>query len=146
MSYPIQQCLWESLDGVLYNKAITLAKDIAAELGVPAQALINILKMEERSKFTILPDEDMTYQCQALVKHGATFMRCRCPTLGVAQVCSNHMMASQPILQLPIVQRIVTPGSIYLMKDNEIYSIDGSQCGILTGSTVTLFEIEEEEV
>ena len=60
--YPIQQGLWESIDAILFNKAMALAKDVAAELNLPAQALIDILKKEERSKFTILPDDDMTYQ------------------------------------------------------------------------------------
>ena len=42
--YTIQQGLWESIDAVLFNKAMALAKDVAAELNVPAQALIDILK------------------------------------------------------------------------------------------------------
>jgi len=141
MSYPIQQGLWESLDGVLFNKALGLAKDIAAELGLPAQALIDILKKEERSKFTILPDEDMLYQCQALVQHGTMYTRCRCPTLVNTRLCTSHATTDQPIVQLPIVQRIITPDSIYLMKDSEVYSINGRQCGTLKGSTLTLFEI-----
>ena len=67
MAYPIQQTLWESIDGILFNKALALAKDIAAELGVPPQDLITLLKREDRSKFSIIQEDETTYQCQALI-------------------------------------------------------------------------------
>lgn len=146
--YPIQQGLWESIDAILFNKAMALAKDVAAELNLPAQALIDILKKEERSKFTILPDDDMTYQCQALIHQGAIYTRCRCPTLGVAQLCSNHNTTLYHIppssVALPTVQRYVTPDSTNVMcHDSQIYTMSGKQCGYLKGVTITLFEIEE---
>lgn len=146
-NYPIQQGLWESLDAVLFNKAMALAKDIAVDLNVPAQALIDVLKKEERGKFMIIPDDDMTYQCHALIRRGTargyTYMRCRCPTLG-SQTCSNHI-ADQPSLsslQLPVIQRIVTPDTMYAMIENRIHTLSGDYCGTLDGSTVILFEVE----
>lgn len=144
-AYPIQQGLWESLDAVLFNKALALAKDIAVDLNVPAQALIDLLKKEERGKFTILADDDMLYQCNALIQRGATFTRCRCPTLGVTQTCSLHTVISEhtPNPSLPTVQRLVTPDSVYYTtQENEVYTLNGHQCGTLDGSTLTLFVIE----
>jgi len=142
--YTIQQGLWESIDAVLFNKAMALAKDVAAELNVPAQALIDILKKEERGKFTILPDDDTTYQCQALIHSGVVYTRCRSPTLGVAQLCSNHTTYTQPLSssQLPIAQRIVTADAIYIMKDIYVHTLNGDECGVLCGSTLKLFQIE----
>ena len=142
MSYPIQQGLWESLDAVLFNKALALAKDIAVDLNVSAQALIDVLKVEERGKFTIIPDEDAMYQCNLLIKKGPAYIRCRCPTL--TQRCCEHTMLDQPVVQLPIVQRMVTPDSIYLIKNDEVYTKNGAQCGILNGSVLTLFEVESD--
>ena len=141
-SYPIQQGLWESLDGVLFNKALALAKDIAIELGVPPQALIEILKKEERGKFTIVPDDEPLYQCKALVQRGATFMRCRCTAFG--DTCSSHSMATiqQSDSSLQPVQRLVAPDSVYLVAGSQVYMVDGAPCGILKGSRVTVFEIE----
>lgn len=144
-NYPIQQGLLESLDAVLFNKALALAKDIAVDLNVSAQALIDVLKKEDKGRFMIIPDDDMAYQCHAIIQRGCTYMRCRCPTLGVTQTCSNHM-SDQPSLsslQLPSVQRIVTADAIYTMMENQIYTLSGDHCGILDGSTLTLFEIEE---
>lgn len=145
-AYPIQQGLWESLDAVLFNKALALAKDIAIDLNVPAQALIDVLKKEERGKFTILPDDDMLYQCNALIQRGATFTRCRCPTLGATQTCSAHHSVSSehtPNPSLSTVQRLITPDSVYYTtQENSVYTLNGEQCGILDGSTLTLFVIE----
>ena len=145
-AYPIQQGLWESLDAVLFNKALALAKDIAVDLNVPAQALIDVLKQEERGKFTILPDDDMLYQCNALIQRGATFTRCRCPTLGTTQTCNTHHNVSSDNTHnpsLPRVQRLITPDSVYYTtQENSVYTLNGDQCGILDGSTLTLFVIE----
>ena len=142
--YPIQQGLWESLDGVLFNKAIALAKDIATELGVPPQTLIELLKKEERGKFAILPDDDATYQCKALVQNGATYMRCRCSTLS-GDTCVNHLLTSmnRPNIRLETVQRIQTPESVYICNGTQVYTLDGNPCGILKDSTtLKVFEIE----
>lgn len=139
--YPIQQGLWESLDGILFNKALALAKDIAKELNMPAQVLIDILKKEEKGKFTIVPDDEPLYQCKALVQRGATYMRCRCTTFG--DFCSSHMNSSnQDTSKLQTVQRIVTPDSTYCMNNNQVYTMDGVPCGILKDSTLTVFVIE----
>lgn len=141
-SYPIQQGLWESIDAILFTKAIALAKDIAAELNLPAQQLIDILKKEERGKFTIIPDEDATYQCQALVHRGSAYMRCRYPTLNCSPRCSAHLNYIAKPLDLPEVQRIITPDSQeYLLKGSSVLTMSGNPCGILKGSRLTLFEI-----
>ena len=140
--YPIQQGLWECLDGVLFNKALALAKDIAAELGVPPQALIDILKKEEKGKFAIVPDEEPLYQCKALVPYGPTYMRCRHTTFG--EVCSSHSQSSvtPATSSLEPVQRITAPESIYFVNTaKQVYSMDGRPCGILKGTTLTVFEI-----
>lgn len=140
MDYPIYQGLWESIDAVLFNKGITLAKDIAAELGVSPQPLIEMLKKEER-KFTLIPDEDPLYQCKALVHRGASYMRCRCPTLG--NFCNSHAAYSDvPKLGLQTMQRLVTPDSVYLMEEgSSVFTLDGDLRGTLKGTTLTLFDI-----
>lgn len=141
--YPIHQGLWESLDGVLFNKAIALAKDIATELGVPPQALIEILKKEEKGKFAIVPDDEPMYQCKALVPYGAVQLRCRCTTFG--EVCSSHLQS--PVhpshTALEPVQRLSAPDSMYFVNsEKQVYRADGSLCGILKGTRLTVFEIE----
>jgi hypothetical protein len=139
--YPIQQGLWESLDGVLFNKALALAKDIAVELGVPPQALIQLLKKEERGKFAIVPDEDSTYQCKAFVQKGATYTRCRCTTFG--DTCANHLSSkTDQVASLEAVQRLQTPDSTYMCSGEQVYTVDGNPCGTLKDDTLTLFEIE----
>ena len=140
--YPIQQCLWESFDAVLFNKALALAKDLAAELNVSPQVLIDALKKEDRGKFMIIPDDNTSYQCQAFVQRGIVQMRCRCPTLVSSQLCSNHLTSNQSItVDLPTVQRIVTPNSMYIMDDSStVYTLNGDQCGVLKGSTLLIFE------
>jgi len=145
MSYSIPRALWESLDAVLFAKGLSLAKDIAKELGVPAQGLVQYLNTQERGKFTIIPDEDTTtYQCQALVQNGATFMRCRCPSLKPSpSYCNSHERYNPDIPKhLRKVRRIEGGDVPYLLSDTDVYSLNGKKCGILKGSTVTLFQIE----
>ena len=149
MSYPIYQCLWESIDAVLFNKGLVLAKDIAAELGVPAQPLIQELKKEERGKFTLISESDTPmYQCNALLHRGSVYMRCRCPTLGPMKLCTSHSEINMTSVDLPGMQRLVTPDSVYLLDSNTttVYTINGEQCGVLKGSRLILFEISEETI
>ena len=142
-SYPIQQGLWESIDAILFTKAIALAKDIANELNISPQPLIDSLKKEERGKFTIIPDDDTSYQCCALVQRGLTQVRCRYPTLAHnPRLCSAHLSNTLDVPKLPEVQRIITPDSEYILKGKDVLTLNGHQCGILKGSTLTLFEIE----
>jgi hypothetical protein len=146
MSYNIPRVLWESLDAILFTKGLSLAKEIAKDLGVPPQSLIQILNTEERGKFTIIPDdEETTYQCQALVQNGATYLRCRCPTLKPSpSFCTAHERYNPDIPKhLKKVRRIEGGDVPYLFSDTDIYTLNGKKCGILKGSTVTLFEIEK---
>lgn len=143
-SYPIYQGLWESIDAVLFNKGIALAKDIAAELGVPAVSLIQELKKEERGKFTLISESDTPmYQCNALIHRGASYMRCRCPTLGPIRLCTSHSEINLTSVDLPGMQRLITSDSVYLLDTNRstVYTVNGDQCGLLKGSKLTLFEI-----
>jgi hypothetical protein len=142
--YSIPRCLWESLDAVMHTKGIALAKEIAKELGLPPQSLIASLNIDERSKFTIIPDEESMYQCQALVHHGATYMRCRCPILNsTAAFCSKHERYSKNTPNLPLVERLVAAEEILVSKDSAVYTLNGERCGILKGSVLTRFQIEE---
>jgi hypothetical protein len=143
--YSIPRSLWESLDAIMHTKGIALAKEVAKELGLPPQPLIASLNTDERSKFTILPDEDDSqYQCQALVHHGATYMRCRCPMLGPApRFCSKHERYSKDMTyDLPLVERLQTSEEILLHKDSVVYTLNGQRCGILRGQVLTRFQIE----
>ena len=142
-SYPIQQGLWESIDAILFTKAIALAKDIAIELNISPQPLIDSLKKEERGKFTIIPDDDTTYQCHALIQHGSLYMRCRYPTLSHnPRLCTAHLNHTPDIPKLPEVERIITSDSEYILKDKSVLTMNGNKCGILKGPTLTLFDIE----
>jgi len=147
-SYPIYQGLWESIDAVLFNKGIALAKDIAAELGLPAATLIQELKKEERGKFTIISESDTPmYQCNALIHRGSVYMRCRCPTLGPTKLCTNHSEINLTSVDLPGMQRLVTSDSIYLLDTltgTSVYTLNGDSCGVLKGSKLTLFEISND--
>jgi len=143
--YSIPQCLWESLDAVLYSKGVSLAKEIAKELKVPVQPLLGLLNKEEGAKFVIAPDDSSnTYQCQATIQSGTTLMRCRCATLGlVAKFCVSHERSANDVpASLPIVQRIISPGAIYMAKGPEVYTLNGTRCGLLHGTRLTLFEVE----
>ena len=147
-SYPIYQGLWESIDAVLFNKGLALAKEIASELGVPPQALIQELKKEERGKFTLISESDVSlYQCNALIHRGSVYMRCRCPTLGSTKLCTSHSEINMTSVDLPGMQRLVTPDSSYLLDSNtnQVYMVNGEQCGVLKGSRLTLFEIYEDK-
>ena len=146
--YTIPKCLWESLDAVLYSKGLSLAKELAKELGLPPQPLIAALNKEERCKFTIVPDDEAnTYECQAIVQSGATLMRCRCATLGlVAKFCITHERQKQIIdtpLNLPLMQRVIAPEAVYMAKDSLVYTLNGSQCGVIKGTRLTIFDIEQ---
>lgn len=146
MSYSIPKALWESLDAVLFSKGLSLAKEVAKDLGVPPQALIQALNVQEKGKFTIIPDDDeTTYQCQALVQNGATYMRCRCPSLKPSPgYCSAHERYNPDIPKhLKKVRRIEGSDVPYLLNDTDVYTLNGKKCGTLKGSTVTLFEIEK---
>ena len=142
--YSIPRTLWESLDAVLFTKGMALAKEIAADLGVPAQPLLSSLNTQERGKFTILPDDDsVTYQCQALVQNGATFMRCRCPSLKPApSFCSAHERYTVDVPRgLTQVRQISGSDTPYLLNGSDIFTLNGEKCGMLKGSTAVLFHI-----
>ena len=144
MAYPIQQTLWESIDGILFNKALALAKDIAAELGVPPQDLITLLKREDRSKFSIIQEDETTYQCQAMVQRGLINMRCRNPTLGPApRLCSCHINDKYSLekSKLPELQRVITADAVYFSDGELIYDANAKQCGTIKGTTLKIFEI-----
>jgi hypothetical protein len=148
MSYPIQQTLWESIDGILFNKALVLAKEVAAELGVPPQQLIEMMKKEERGKFTIIPDdEESLYQCRAIVHNGFVQMRCRNPILGSpTRLCNCHIVEkyTADVKGLPELQRIVTPDAIYFTDGEQVYDVNARACGVLKDQQkLTVFQIED---
>jgi hypothetical protein len=143
--YPIPQCLWESLDAVLYSKGVSLAKEIAKELKLPVQPLLGLLKKEEGAKFIITPDDSSnTYQCHATVQNGSTLMRCRCATLGlVGKFCVSHERSvSEVPIGLDTVQRVISSHGIYMAKGSEVYTLNAKRCGLLHGTRLTLFEME----
>jgi hypothetical protein len=144
MAYSIPQTLWESLEAILFTKGQALAKEVALELGVPVKPLLASLNSKEKSKFTILPDDDTsTYQCQALQLNGATYMRCRCPSLKPSpSFCQLHERYAMDVPRgLTKVRRIEGLEVPYLLNGNTVYTLGGEKCGILKGSTITLFEV-----
>jgi len=143
-TYSIPRTLWESLDAILFTKGLALAKEIAADLGVPAQPLVAALNGQERGKFTIIPDDDATYQCQALVPHGATYMRCRHVSLKPApSFCQEHERYVADIPRgLTQVRRIDGSDVPYVLNGANVYDLNGNKCGILKGSTVIIYQIE----
>jgi len=143
--YSIPRCLWESLDAVLYSKGVSLAKELAKELGVSPQPLIAQLNAVERTKFTIIPDDDAnTYQCQEPISSGTVVMRCRQPTMSVSKLCSHHERNSSVVpVNLPLVERIITSESTYVTKDSIVYSLDGTQCGKIKGDMLKIFVISD---
>lgn len=144
MAYSIPQTLWESLEAVLFTKGQALAKEIALELGVPPKQLLTALNTKEKGKFTLIPDDDTsTYQCQALQLNGATYMRCRCPSLKPPpSFCSMHERYAMDVPRyLTKVRRIDGLDVPYLLNGNTVYTLGGEKCGILKGSTITLFDI-----
>jgi hypothetical protein len=144
-TYNIPRTLWESLDAVLFTKGMNLAKEVAKELGVPEKPLIQALSLQERAKFTILPDEESTmYQCQALIKRGVVMTRCRCPTLKPSpSYCSAHERYSPDVPRGLKTARIIDGLEVpYVLYGSDIFTMNGEKCGILKGSTATLFEIE----
>lgn len=144
--YPIPKTLWESLDAVLFAKGAALAREIAAELKVNPQPLLQSLNTQERGKFTILPDEDTMYQCQAAVAHGRIWMRCRCPVASGARFCGSHEK-SAPIVpsNLEEVQRVEVNGEVYLKKaDGSVLNRLGDCVGQLTANQkLLLFESDD---
>jgi hypothetical protein len=103
------------------------------------------LTTPERGKFTIIPDDEATtYQCQALVQHGATYMRCRCPSLKAPPgFCPAHERYNTDVPRgLTQVRRLDGADVPYLLSGSDVYSMNGQKVGILKGSTVTLFELE----
>lgn len=146
--YSIPRVLWESLDAVLHAKGVTLAKEIAKELGKPPQQLIVSLNTKERSKFMIIPDEESNrYECQALVKTGVVYTRCRSVVLGgCAKFCESHEHNPVDVpVTLPVVTRLIGEQGIYVTdpKTGIVYTLQGVQCGVLHGSKLVLFDISE---
>ena len=147
MSYPIPRTLWESLDAVLYTKGIALAKEISADLGVSPQPLISALNTQDRSKFVILPDDESTkYQCQALIQHGATYMRCRYPTLKPSpSYCSAHERYSPDIPKFLKNVRLIEVSDVpYALYGSDVFTLNGEKSGYLKNGKVTLFEIQKD--
>ena len=144
--YTIPQSLWDSLDAVLYTKGLTLAKEIAKELSISPGPLIDLLKMSDRSKFTLIPDNEVSkYQCQALIHCGSTFMRCRCPSFKAnPSLCLAHEKYTPDLpTDLPLMQRLITAEATYMTKDSEVFTLNGEQCGYYKNSRLTLFEVVE---
>ncbi len=145
--YSIPRTLWESLDAILFAKGTALAREIAAELKVNPQPLLQSLNTQERGKFFLLPDEETTsYQCQATVAHGKIWMRCRCPVLSGARFCGVHEK-SAPIVpsNLEEVERIEVNGDLYLKKaDGIVLNRDGKVIGQMTGNQkLLIFDCED---
>ena len=143
--YAIPQSLWDSLDAVLYTKGLTLAKEIAKELNTSPQPLIALLKAADRSKFTLIPDNEVSkYQCQALLQCGSTLMRCRSARFKVnPSLCLSHEKTTIDFpTDLPLVQRIITDEATYMMKDSDVFTLNGRQCGYYKNNRLTLFDIE----
>lgn len=145
--YPIPRSLWESLDAILFTKGLALAKDVAKELNVSAKDILSALSSQEFGKFMVIPDEESTvYQCEALTQHGVVYMRCRHPVLTTSpRLCPNHKGSSMETPMLPIMNRLVTPESIYIYKKetSEVFTLNGSLCGKLKGNKLTVFHIED---
>ena len=144
--YPIPKSLWESLDAVLYSKGVTLAKEVAKELGLSPQPLIALLNKEERGKFTIVDDDEAnTYQCCAITHCGATWLRCRHVTLGLSShsFCGLHQTSVTDIqANLPMVRRIVANGKTYMMNGRDVYSLGGVRCGKICHEKLIIFDLE----
>ena len=145
--YPVYRSLWESLDAILFTKGFALAKEIAAELNVSPKDILSVLTTKEETKFIVLKDEDNSlYQCEGIHKCGVVLMRCRTPVLGLSPgYCSKHSEMILDIPKLPLVKRITTPEETYVVKPetNEVFTLNGIQCGTLKESTLIVFEIEQ---
>lgn len=142
--YPIPRTLWESLDAVLHAKGIALAKEIAREIGQPVQPLIIALNGVERSKFTLIPDEESSrYQCEALVKTGLVYMRCRSALLGQSKFCEHHHNPLDVPVDLTVMTRVIADESTYMTDGKSVYTLQGVHCGRLNGTRLTLFDVSE---
>ena len=144
--YAIPQVLWESLDAVLFTKGMAFAREIAAELKVNAAPLLQALNTQERSKFVILPEDELSlHQCCAAIPNGKFWIRCRSPVLACgSRYCTTHDKTA-PIVpsHLEEAQRVDVKGDVYFKKDDDsVVNRDGRVVGILKGSKLTLFEIE----
>jgi len=71
-------------------------------------------------------------------------MRCRCPSLKPSpSYCIAHEKYNPDIPKnLKKVRRIEGSDVPYILSENDVYTLNGKKCGIMKGSTVTLFEIE----
>jgi hypothetical protein len=145
-AYPIPKSLWETLEAVLFTKGVALAKEVAAELNVSPKDIIASLNIQESTKFILASDDDTAvYQCQAVNQHGAVYMRCRAPTLGVApRLCNKHSQHAADIPLLPLVRRLVTSEATYVYNPmtNEVFTLNGTLCGSLKNTRLTLFDID----
>jgi hypothetical protein len=144
--YTIPQSLWDSLDAVLYTKGLTLAKEIAKELNTSPAPLIDMLKAADRSKFTLIPDTEVSkYQCQAFIQCGSTLMRCRCPSFkSNPALCLSHEKYTKDLpIDLPLMQRLITPESTYMIKGADVFTLNGHQCGYYKNTRLTLFEVTD---
>lgn len=145
--YSIPKSMWESLEAVLFTKGIALAKEVAAELNVSPKEIIAQLNLQEATKFILTPDEEDTiYQCQSITQHGTVYLRCRCPAFGSApRFCVKHSNASLDIPCLPLVKRLQAPEATYVYNSisNEVFTLNGLQCGTLKGDKLILFDIQE---
>jgi hypothetical protein len=142
--YAIPQSLWDSLDAVLYTKGLTLAKEIAKELNTSPLPLIDLLKAADRSKFTLIPDNEVSkYQCQALIHCGSTMMRCRCPSFKAnPSLCLAHeKYTPDHPTGMPLVQRLVTTEATYMVNGSDVFTLNGQQCGFYKNTRLTLFEV-----
>lgn len=146
-TYPVYQGLWEAFDAVLFNKGNSLAREIAKELDVDPKALLQHLKSIDHGKFTILPEDTCDqYQCQALIPHGATMIRCRRPVLGSAPrfCCAHERYSSDPPTGLSTVQRVITEKDSYMKLGNNLYTLNGRRVGYLrSDQTAVVFDIED---
>jgi hypothetical protein len=127
-----------------YEQLLNNAKEIAKELNISPLPLIDLLRATDRSKFTLIPDNEVNkYQCQALVHCGSTLMRCRCPTFKInPALCLAHEKYTLDFpMQLPLVQRLITSEAVYMMKGSDIFTLNGKQCGYYKNSRLTLFEV-----
>jgi hypothetical protein len=146
-AYPVYRSLWESLDAIIFTKGISLAKELAAELNVSPKELLAHLNQKEQTKFIIVPDEDNTlYQCEGLHKCGKVYLRCRIPVLGPSpRYCQKHSEIIMEMPKLPLVKLLIASEESYVVKldTQEVFDLNGKQCGHLKESTLIHFEIEE---
>lgn len=149
-STPIPKPLWDALENVLMVKSRELIKDIAKTLHQPDKPLLDAFKAK-KLQFHLVDLTDPTdgnLQCDALLCGSAVAHRCRKPVLFGKCRCPEHEFHTNPSLGgKPVLQRIETPeGEAYFVDtNNNIFTKDLTLIGHFDGSTITLFDIEEEE-